>query len=96
MRHMSSDLLDALLRLLFRDRRGENAIVLSTDVAKSGRREREQFRNVGGGHLVCAATNTLAQHAAEAEKWNTLHPVVMFMPTGVFKDPPQDPITFCF
>ncbi|KAJ1468616.1 hypothetical protein T484DRAFT_3629631 [Baffinella frigidus] len=63
MRHMSSDLLDALLRLLFRDRRGENAIVLSTDVNKTGRRERKQ-----------------------AEKWNTLHPVVTFMPTGNNED----------
>jgi hypothetical protein len=37
---------------------------------------------VGGGHLVLAATNTLAQQAAEAEKWATLHPVVCIMPTG--------------
>ena len=74
---MSSDLLDALLRLLFRDRRGENAIVLSTDVAKSGRREREQFRNVGGGHLVCAATNTLAQHAAEVHTLPFAHTLVV-------------------
>ncbi|KAJ1466780.1 hypothetical protein T484DRAFT_1860663, partial [Baffinella frigidus] len=86
MRHMNADLLDALLRLLFRDRRGENAIVLSTDVNKNGRREREQFRNVGGGHLVMAATNTLAQQIAEAEKWNSLHPVAMFMPTGNNED----------
>jgi hypothetical protein len=37
---------------------------------------------VGGGHLILAATNTLAQHAAEAEKWFTLHPVICIMPTG--------------
>ena len=44
MRHMGPEMMDALLHLLHRDRRGENAIVLSTDVNKSGRREREQFR----------------------------------------------------
>jgi hypothetical protein len=83
---MTCDVMDAMLRLLFRDRRGENAIVLSTDVAKSGRREREQFRNVGGGHLVLAATNTLAQQTGESEKWNTLHPVATFLPTGNNED----------
>jgi hypothetical protein len=33
-------------------------------------------RNVGGAHLLAGATNTLAQSAPEAEKWNTLRPVV--------------------
>jgi hypothetical protein len=42
MRHMTDIMMDALLRLLARDRRGENAIVLSTDMNKAGRREREQ------------------------------------------------------
>ena len=82
MRHMSADMLDALLRLLFRDRRGEDAIVLSTDVNKNGKRERESFINCGGAHLIIAATNTLAQHPVEAEKWLSLRPVCFFMPTG--------------
>ena len=37
---------------------------------------------MGGGHLITAATNTLAQQNAEAEKWNTLRPVCFLMPTG--------------
>ena len=47
---------------------GEDAIVLSTDVNKTGRRERETFRTVGGGYLIVGATNTLAQASVEAEK----------------------------
>ena len=37
---MDTAMMDALLRLLARDARGENAIVLSTDMNKNGRRER--------------------------------------------------------
>ena len=41
---------------------------------------------MGRAHLICGATNTLAQAVAKAEKWNNLRPVALFMPTGTNDD----------
>ena len=81
----SKEYLDGLIIALARDDSSANEILGNTDQNSKGGRAAEQQRNIGGNHIVIAATNVVTKDMEEADRWETLRPITYFMHTP----PPQ-------
>jgi hypothetical protein len=77
----SKEYLDGLIIALARDDSSANEILGNTDQNSKGGRAAEQQRNIGGNHILIAATNVMNKDMEEADRWKTLHPITYFMHT---------------
>jgi hypothetical protein len=77
----SKEYLDGLIIALARDDSSSNEILGNTDQNSKGGRAAEQQRNIGGNHIMIAATNVMVKDMEEADRWETLRPITYFMPT---------------
>ena len=77
----SKEYLDGLIIALARDDSSANEILGNTDQNSKGGRAAEQQRNIGGNHILIAATNVMNKDMDEADRWETLRPITYFMHT---------------